>query len=205
MDYNTLMSYIQHFGYAALFFALWLGIVGMPIPDEVVVMTGGAVTASGLLHTLPAFILTYLGVVSGLSLGYALGRWFGLSVLDRLRRKEKMRKYIDFSEKLVHKYGSFALVISYFFPIIRHIMPYMVGLNKMAVWRYALISFTTGLVWTAIVFTTGHFAFDHVQELGELIYHLGIKLLWIPLALGGLYFGIRYARISKNRKGGDKL
>lgn len=149
--------------------------------------------------------MTYLGVISGLSLGYALGRWFGASMLDRLSRKAKMKKYIDFSEKLVHKYGSFALVISYFFPIIRHIMPYMVGLNKMAVWRYVLFSFTTGFVWTAIFFATGHFAFDHVQELGGLIYRLGIKLIWIPLALGALYFVIHYALISKNRKGGEKL
>ncbi len=43
------------------------------VPDEVIVMTGGALTANGFLHVLPAFMLTYLGVVSGLSLGYVLG------------------------------------------------------------------------------------------------------------------------------------
>ena len=46
MNYDTLLSLIGHYGYFALFFALWLGIVGMPIPDEVVVMTGGAAAGS---------------------------------------------------------------------------------------------------------------------------------------------------------------
>jgi membrane-associated protein len=75
MSYDTLIQSISQLSYAALFFALWLGIVGMPIPDEVIVLTGGAVSQAGLLLTFPAFIVTYLGVISGLSLGYVLGRF----------------------------------------------------------------------------------------------------------------------------------
>lgn len=55
MDVEYLISIIEQYGYAALFFSLWLGIVGLPIPDEVIVMTGGAVTGMGILHPLPAF------------------------------------------------------------------------------------------------------------------------------------------------------
>lgn len=76
MNYEWFLSTLQQFGYAALFFMLWLGIVGIPIP---------------------AFILTYLGVVSGLTLGYLLGRYAGTPILTRLRRKKKMEKYLRFS------------------------------------------------------------------------------------------------------------
>jgi membrane-associated protein len=58
VSFDTLVSMIEHYGYAALFFSLWLGIVGMPIPDEVIVMTGRAVTGSGILQLFPAFVLT---------------------------------------------------------------------------------------------------------------------------------------------------
>ncbi|MGZ9583372.1 DedA family protein [Paenibacillus marinisediminis] len=204
MKYEALLWFIQHFGYAALFFALWLGIVGMPIPDEVVVMTGGAVTANGLLHTLPAFVLTYLGVVSGLSLGYVLGRLLGRSVLDRLRRRNKMNKYIDLSETLTHKYGSFSLCISYFFPILRHVMPYVIGLNRMTFRRYALFSFTSGLVWTAIFFIVGRFVGDHVQEIGEFVYRYGLKLLWILFVVAIVYLIIRYTSNLHKWQGRDE-
>lgn len=204
MDEDTLLSMVEHIGYAALFFALWLGIVGMPIPDEVIVMTGGAITADGLLHTFPAFIMTYLGVISGMSLGYVLGRMFGTAVLDRLRRSEKMNKWIDFSETLVHKYGSFALCISYFFPILRHVMPYMIGLNKITFKRYALFSFTTGFVWSAIFFTVGRFVGEHVQEVGELIYLYGLKLLSILFVFTAVFFIIRYSSNQKKLKGRDE-
>ncbi|GIO29671.1 MULTISPECIES: DedA family protein [Paenibacillus] len=201
MNADTLLSFIQHFGYAALFFALWLGIVGMPVPDEVVVMTGGAVTANGFLHVLPAFALTYLGVVSGLSLGYALGRFFGNAVLDRLRRKKNMQKYIDVSDRLVRKYGRFALCISYFFPVVRHVMPYVVGLHHMKFRQYALFSFTTGLVWTAIFFTIGRLVGDHAQTIGELAYRYGLRLVWIPFAAGAAVLAIRYMFKQHKSKG----
>lgn len=191
MNYDVLVDMIGQYGYAALFFALWLGIVGMPIPDEVIVMTGGAATSSGLLHVVPAFILTYLGVISGLALGYFLGRFIGPPILDKLRRKKNMGKYIAASENLVAKYGSMALVICYFFPVVRHITPYIVGVNKMTFRRYALISFTTGLVWTMTFFVLGRLAGNHVEKIGMLVYQYGLKLLWIPVVAAVLWFGAK--------------
>lgn len=197
MNYDTLIHWIAQFGYAALFFALWLGIVGMPIPDEVVVMTGGAVGKAGLLHSIPAFIITYLGVISGLSLGYILGRLFGSPVLDKLRRKNNMEKHIQVSEQLLKKYGHFALSFSYFIPVVRHIVPYLVGINKMSFRRYILYSYTAGLAWTSIFFVAGQLAGSHVETIGTMIYHYGIYI-GLPLIIGIFLFMMLKSR--KRRK-----
>jgi membrane-associated protein len=183
MNFETLISMIHDFGYAALFFALWLGIVGMPIPDEVIVMTGGSVTASGTLQLIPAFLCTYFGVVSGLSLGYVLGRMVGTPILDKLRRKKNMDKYLNMSERLVQKYGSFALCLGYFFPVVRHVIPYLVGINKMSFKRYAIFSFSTGFAWTLLFFLLGRLLGSHAHDVGYMVYHYGLKMLWIPVAL----------------------
>ncbi|MZQ85369.1 DedA family protein [Paenibacillus sp. 5J-6] len=199
MNYEWFLSLLQQFGYAALFFALWLGIVGMPIPDEVIVMTGGAVTAGTLLHPIPAFILTYLGVVSGLTLGYLLGRYAGTPILTRLSRKKKMEKYLRFSETFFEKYGSFAIGISYFLPIIRHVMPYVVGVHKMSFKRYVLFSYTTGLVWTLLFFMIGRYVGNHAPEVGTLFYEYGLRLLWLPFVLFVVWGIIRLSRKEKRQ------
>ncbi|WP_028560589.1 DedA family protein [Paenibacillus pinihumi] len=198
MSYDSLLSLIQQFGYAALFFALWLGIIGLPIPDEVIVMTGGAVTSNGVLQVLPAFLLTYLGVVSGLSLGFILGRLLGPPVLQKLRRKKKMDHYLQLSERMIRQYGSFALCIGYFFPVIRHVIPYLMGLGKISYVRYALLSCTTGLVWTALFFFLGRGVGNHVEEIGYLLYQYGVKLIWVPVAAILLYATIRI-RVAKRK------
>ncbi|MDQ0492972.1 MULTISPECIES: DedA family protein [Paenibacillus] len=192
MDIDHLISIIEEYGYAALFFTLWLGIVGLPIPDEVIVMTGGAVTSMGILHPLPAFLMVYLGVISGLSLGYVLGRLLGISVLDRLRRRKRMDKYIAFSENLVHKYGNFTICISYLLPIVRHIIPYIVGINKISFKRYALFSYSTGLIWTLIFFLLGRFFGKHVETAGELIHRYGLKVTLLVIVLTIIFFTMKY-------------
>ncbi|MFH5186898.1 DedA family protein [Paenibacillus sp. TAB 01] len=199
MSYDALLDMIGQYGYAALFFLLWLGIVGMPVPDEVIVMTGGAATSSGLLHWLPAFLLTYLGVISGLSLGYGLGRFIGTPILNKLRKKKNMDKYLRTSERLIDKYGSFALVISYFFPVVRHVVPYIVGFNQMTFRRYALISYTTGLIWTLLFFTVGQFAGGHVDEAMTMVHHYGLRLLWVPCVALAAFAAAKFALKLKRR------
>lgn len=187
-DVDFLISIIQQYGYAALFFSLWLGIMGLPIPDEVVVMTGGAVTSMEILHPLPAFLLVYLGVISGLSSGYVLGRMIGVPVLDRLRRKKKMDKYIAFSEHLVHKYGNFTICISYLLPIV----PYMIGINKISFKRYALFSYSTGLIWTLIFFLLGRFFGKHIQTAVEFIQRYGFQITLLLIVLTVIFFIMKY-------------
>ncbi|MGE7869149.1 DedA family protein [Bacillus paramycoides] len=164
MELHELLAYIEQYGYWALFFCLWLGIVGMPIPDEMIVMSGGFVSSLGVLSVIPSFVLTYLGVVSGLSLGYILGKVFGAKVLHKLMRKKKA-KYLIKSQEMVEKYGHYALVTSYFIPVVRHIVPYLVGMNNMRFKTYALYSYTTGFVWTLVYFVLGSLFGQHIESI----------------------------------------
>ncbi|GGE13071.1 alkaline phosphatase [Marinithermofilum abyssi] len=167
MDNGLLLQWIMEYGYLALFFCLWLGIVGLPLPDEGIVMTGGAVSAAGILQPVGSFAVTYLGVISGLSLGYVLGLRVGAPVLDSFERKPKWRKAIRQSQELVAKYGPYSLCISYFFPVLRHVVPYLVGMNRMPFRQYALLSYSTGFIWTLLFFSAGMIfknAIDWIQH-----------------------------------------
>ncbi|HZG15556.1 MAG TPA: DedA family protein [Candidatus Bathyarchaeia archaeon] len=201
MQVDFFLDLIQQYGYLALFFALWLGIVGMPIPDEVIVMTGGMVASFQILRPIPAFLVTYLGVVSGLSLGYVLGRVVGVSVLDRLAKKAKMQLYIAKSQDLLQRYGNQALIISYFLPVVRHVVPYLVGISNMSFRRYALYSYTTGFIWTLGFFIAGHLLGENAPLFGQLIANYSqYGLFLIPILLLIVYL-IRYQRkSSKLRK-----
>ncbi|GAA4706534.1 DedA family protein [Brevibacillus fulvus] len=169
MEFAVLLQGIEHYGYMALYFALWLGIVGMPIPDEVVVMTGGLVTSFQLLDPIPAFLVTYLGVISGLSLGYLLGRKLGMPILERLNRRRKMDRYIGRSQQLLMRYGNYALIFSYFLPVVRHVVPYLLGISNFPFARYALYSYSTGFVWTLLFFLLGRFFGGNLLLIADMV------------------------------------
>ncbi|MGG1847713.1 DedA family protein [Bacillus wiedmannii] len=187
MELHELLSYIEQYGYWALFFCLWLGIIGMPIPDEMIVMSGGFVSSLGILSVIPAFLLTYLGVVSGLSLGYILGKIFGKKVLDKLMKKKKA-KYLLKSQQIVEKYGHYALVISYFIPVVRHIVPYLVGMNNMSFKMYALYSYTTGFVWTLVYFVLGSIFGKHIEMIATLVTEYGIYFGGIVIIVSSISY-----------------
>ena len=188
MGFDDLIPYIENYGYIALFFCLWLGIIGAPIPDEVVAMGGGFVSSLEVLQPIPAFIATYLGVVSGLSLGYILGKLFGTQILDRLMKKKKL-KYVTTSQNIILKYGNYALVISYFLPIVRHVVPYIVGINGMTFKTYALYSYTIGFVWTLLYFILGLLFGQNMEVIAGIATKYGIiTAILIVVVLSVLYF-----------------
>jgi membrane protein DedA with SNARE-associated domain len=156
-----------------LFLCLWLGIAGMPIPDEMVVMMGGFVSSLHILKPVPAFFMTFLGVISGLSIGYVLGKFIGTPILERLTKRKKIR-YIRQSQRLLHNYGHFALIISYFVPVVRHIVPYLVGLNKMPFKQYALYSYSTGFAWTLLYFILGNLFGQNIEQIVTLVTKYGL-------------------------------
>ncbi|MFC9449001.1 DedA family protein [Bacillus cereus] len=199
MELNELLSYIEQYGYWALFFCLWLGIIGMPIPDEMIVMSGGFVSSLDILHVIPAFLLTYLGVVSGLSLGYILGKIFGTKVLDKLMKKKKA-KYVVKSQEMIEKYGHYALVTSYLIPVVRHVVPYLVGMNNMSFKTYALYSYTTGFVWTLVYFMLGSLFGQHIESIVAVAIEYGVYFggsIAVIVSVFYLYRQKRSAVVSK--------
>lgn len=200
MGMDQLVHWISEYGYLALFFCLWLGIVGMPIPDEVIVMTGGFVSSLGVLQFAPSFLVTYLGVVSGLSIGYTLGRYYGVGLTKKFQEKAKWRPYLQRSEKLVDKYGKFALVLSYFLPVVRHVIPYVVGSHKMKFRHYALYSYSIGLIWTGSFFLVGYQFGEAIPTIAAASRNWGYVALGVILLGVIIYHSIRVYRQKKMTK-----
>ncbi|MBD2861965.1 DedA family protein [Paenibacillus oceani] len=186
MNVDLIYRLIDDAGYWALFIQLALGLFGLPLPHEIVVMTGGAAASSGLFYPIAAFATIYMGLAVALTVGYSIGRWIGVKLLARLRNK-KYSRYIRFTERLMGKYGSFALCISSFFPVVRHLMPILAGTNRMRFKRFALFAYAPALVWTSIYFTIGFQAGDQVQDLWSYISTTGLKWVWLPCVLAAIY------------------
>jgi membrane-associated protein len=169
----------------------------MPIPDEAVVMTGGFVSSLRILRPVPSFLITYLGVISGLSLGYTVGRVWGADVHDRLGKKEKWKKYLIRSEFLIGRYGSYALCISYFLPVVRHLLPYLAGSYRMPFFEYALFSYSTALIWTGIYYWIGYQFGSSIETVAQLSQEWGATALALLVVLLVVFWYVHEKKRSK--------
>src|SRR5437868_14090790 len=80
---DSLIEWISHYGYAGLFMLLVLGVVGLPIPDETLLVFSGYLISKGRFDPAIAFLTAFGGAVSGISISYLLGRTVGHGVVER--------------------------------------------------------------------------------------------------------------------------
>lgn len=197
MTSDLLLDLFAQYGYAIFFLSLCLGLFGPPVPAEAVALTAGAAAAGGLLAPAPAFVATCLGVVSGISVGYALGRYAGQPLIKRFKRKKKAQRYLDSAERGIAKYGLYAFPLCYFLPGARHLISYLFGAGRMSYGRYAIVAYTTGAVWCAVYFSLGYFVTDRAAKLaGYGMWLVGFALL---AGAGAVIVHRRFAQASGRR------
>ena len=61
MKVELVNDLIMHYGYIAVFFMLMLGIIGLPIPDEIAMMLIGYFTHIGTLDFTFSIIICFTG------------------------------------------------------------------------------------------------------------------------------------------------
>lgn len=197
--YDLLLTIIEEVGYFALFLVLCLGLIGLPIPNEAVVMTGGALAASGVLLPVPAFIMTCLGICSAMTFGYSIGRYAGSKLSNWFSSKKNISKFVAKSEQLSDRYGGYAISLSLCLPFLRHVTPYVMGMNRMPFKRFVLFAYPSAFVWTLIYFIIGSFVGDQVQNISDHIYKYGIWIVYALVSIVLVFIAYKYVK-GRNEK-----
>lgn len=117
MDFSFLgydiQTWLVLYGSFALFILLSMGIFGLPVPEETVLVMAGISIKNADLAIIPVFVAAYLGTILGVTVSYFLGRVAGYSFL---------RSYGRFFPKFKHFKNliKWTLLIGYLIPGLRH-------------------------------------------------------------------------------------
>jgi membrane protein DedA with SNARE-associated domain len=177
---NDIIQFLLEYGYFALYLSIWLG-----IPNELLVLTGGFVTALGYFSFHQAWMVMYAGVISYMTLWYFLGRFIGSPLMKRMERSKFGRQRIKKADELISKYGSAALVISFFLPLARQIVPLLVGVRKLPFYKLVGLTYITGIAWTLIYFSMGYHFYYSVFPFFE---GFNFSFLWLLIIPGALIY-----------------
>src|SRR3989442_15546926 len=64
---DTVLGWVTHYGSVSLFFLMMLGIIGLPIPDETLLVFSGYLIFKGTLEPVFTFSMAFLGSVTGIT------------------------------------------------------------------------------------------------------------------------------------------
>jgi membrane protein DedA with SNARE-associated domain len=192
-------------GPAALFLLLLLGVVGLPIPDETLLVFCGYLISKGRMQAAETFLAGVAGTWCGISLSYTIGRTFGLGVVHRFG------KYLHITEERLGKVhvwfdriGHWALFVGYFIAGVRHFTAIVAGISRLRFRSFAMYAWSGGVLWVASFLTLGYFLGERWKEVAELVhkYVLEASVVLILASAGVYYVRVRNARKSNNNRAG---
>jgi membrane protein DedA with SNARE-associated domain len=155
---EVVLHWVSSYGYAAIFCLLVLGIVGLPVPDEWLLVFSGYLVFAGRLSLPGVLASAFLGSVCGITCSYLLGRNVGLPLLH-----SRFGRYAHVSEQQIqrvhdwfNRIGHWALFIGYYIPGVRHFTALVAGTSCLEYRAFALYAYSGALLWVCTFLFIGY-------------------------------------------------
>lgn len=189
---SHVFAWIAQYGYGAIFLLLMLGVVGLPVPDETLLVYCGYLIFKGVMHPVYAFFAALCGSWCGISLSYTIGRTAGLGVVNKFGRFLHIdEKKLDKVHAWFDRVGHWALLIGYYIAGVRHFTAIVAGTSKLKFTHFMLFAWTGGLLWVATFLTLGYFLGENWERIAETIHHYVLYFSLAILVAIGVYVLIR--------------
>ena len=172
--FDTLLKYFQHSPLSLWgpFMVLILCGLGLPLPEDVVLVTAGALGEMDGRTWTEVSLLMYVGVMLGDSTIFLAGRYFG----GKLRNARWFQRY--FSEKkqakvenLFDRYHTWVLFVGRFLPGLRAPIFFTAGSTRVKYWKFFLFDGMAALISVPFFVWLGHWLWakfkDDIAELDK--------------------------------------
>jgi membrane-associated protein len=182
MNTDTLLQYLNAYGYLIIFVFLFFGIVGIPAPEESLLFLIGVLIDQRSLAFIPASLSAFSGAFIGMLSAYMVGRYIGSPFI------RKYGKYVGITEerweKVNNKYIKNVrktIVFGFYMPGIRQISPYFAGMNRISFIDFLLSSFVGTVLWTFPFILAGYYAGGAFHINPKYVPYLGLVLFLVFL------------------------
>jgi membrane-associated protein len=174
-------------GLALIVFAECGLLLGFFLPGDSLLFTAGLFVAQGAIQA-PLWLVCLILVASAFAgnvVGYYIGRAAGPAIFDKPESRLFKPKHVARTQEFFDKYGTRAIVLGRFVPIVRTFITVMAGVGRMDAKRYLTFSFVGGVLWAAGVTLLGFWLgqFEFVRENIEFMLILIVLLSVVPIVV----------------------
>lgn len=165
--FALLEAFFVEYGYAAVFFVLVICGFGVPIPEDLTLVTGGVISGMGYTNPHIMFAVGMLGVLVGDGIMFAAGRIWGQKILKFKPIAHIMtpKRYEQVQEKF-DKYGNWVLFVARFLPGLRTAVFVTAGISrKVSYLRFIIMDGLAALISVPIWIYLGEYGAHNIDWL----------------------------------------
>ncbi len=183
---------------AVIIFAESGMLVGFFFPGDTLLLSAGILAAQGKINLAALLVIAALAAIAGDNVGYQIGRSLG----PRLFRKKDgllfRQEYVTRSEKFFEKYGSKAMLLAHFLPIVRTFTPVVAGVGNMPRAKFAFFDAIGDSAWAVIITMIGYWFGSKIPNIDN--YIIPVVILVVVLSFGPVLYHLTQALIAKRKQ-----
>ncbi len=185
-----LESFFLQYGYAAVFAVLIACGFGVPIPEDITLVTGGIISGLGYTDVHIMVVVGMLGVLAGDGLVFAAGRIWGDNILKfrPIARVMTPKRYTQVEQKF-EKYGNWVLFVARFLPGLRTPIFMTAGISrKVSVLRFIVMDGLAALISVPVWVYLGDYGASNREWLMKTVHQLQHGLFAL-IGIGAVILG----------------
>lgn len=165
-------QFIQEYGnfiYPILFIIIFCetGLVFLPfLPGDSLIFAAGTFAAIGKMNFWLLIVIIIMSAILGDTVNYEIGKHFGKKILNNKKFKLIKDENLKKAEDLVKQYGGAAVLLARFMPIIRTIVPFVVGMGELHYPKFIKYNAIGGIIWVSLFLTMGYL-FGNIKAVQE--------------------------------------
>ena len=195
-------AFIHHFPYLGLFTLLVLGTLGLPFPEDGILLLSGFLIAHHVIKPLPAFLVVYLGLLMTDFLLYLAGKKYG----RRLVEHKRFQKILTANRlaKLEEKFKRWGALVVFFG---RHLLGLraqiflVAGVMRMPWKKFLIVDATSALLTITLWGGLGYVGGNSIQTLKRDITNIEQIVMVVLAILLGSVLLFKYFKKRRNRLG----
>ncbi len=193
LDPAGIAAFLADWGYLGLFICVFVGNLGVPVPEETVLLAAGFLAGRDILALRTIYLVGIASAVMGDCAGYAFGRTGGQRLIDWLGATFGFLKpSIERLRAFFTAHGAKAVFMARFVTGARFVAGPMAGATGMRFWRFLGWNLLGAVIWCGLVITIGYLVGDELERVAAIARRAGhLAAVGIVIAAILLWIGIR--------------
>jgi membrane-associated protein len=172
--------------------------VGLIVPGDVILALGGVYASQDQMSLAWVIAIGIVAAIVGESIGYWLGRKYGMRLIRRLPLVRRLEGLLDRSEDYFRKHGGQTVAIGRYATAAGAFIPFTAGIARMPYRRFLLFDVPAIVVWAVAISVFGYVFGRNLVFIDKVISRFGYAVLGLAVVfiLAGFLWRRRQDRRS---------
>lgn len=181
---NFILELIGNFGYFGMFLGMVLEAVIIVIPSELILATGGILSASGIFNFWITFFVGLSGSVFCAVVIYLMGYYGGRPFIRKYGKYFFMKEEdITKSDSWYNKYGLIAAAVGRNIPIVRTLISLPIGIARLSFTKFLVYTTLGSIPWTFVFVYFGYSLGNNWTILKDAVNRLKVPIIILFILL----------------------